>query len=236
LVFALRIYGLDVFRGWAILLMIIFHFFYDLNYFHYIHINLLHDTFWRYFRFLIVSIFLLSVGMSLALTHSPKICWRKMWKRTFTLGMASFLVTLATYFVFPHAWVYFGVLHFILLASWVGLLFLYYPIFSIFLGIVILIAYNLGLLYLHGLFNILQHPLHLPPHFTVDLVSFFPWFAFVLFGITIVKLHWHYKIFTHSFFSQIYRFNQLLALMGKHTLFIYLAHLPILFGLFMLFT
>lgn len=231
-----RLVGLDIFRGWAIILMIAFHFSYDLNYFHFIHINLHHDTFWVYARYLIVSMFLLSMGTSLALVHRPKIQWNKIYKRTLILGAASVLVTIATYIEFPHSWVYFGILHFILLASWVGLLFLGHPILSLLVSISIFIGYQLGFLHTHWLFMLLQSPLHLPPVYTQDLVIFFPWFSLVLLGIAFTDLNIIFSLFTIPFFSHQNKFNTFLSFLGKHALLIYLLHLPILFGIVALFS
>ena len=87
-----RLVGLDIFRGWAILLMVLFHFSYDLNYFKFIHIQMQIDPFWVYARYVIVSMFLLSVGISLALVHRTHIQWHKVYKRTLLLGGASLLV------------------------------------------------------------------------------------------------------------------------------------------------
>ena len=230
-----RLHGLDVFRGWALFLMILFHFAYDLNHFKFIDINMHYDSFWVYARYLIVSMFLLSMGVSLALVHRPKIQWHKMYKRTLMLGVSSALVSIATYIEFPHTWVYFGILHFILVASWVGLLFLHLPRFSLFLASVIFIGYKLGYLHTHWLFSLLQAPLHLPPGHTEDLVIFFPWFSVVLLGIALVGMHVEKNIFMASFLSHASPFNTFFALIGKHTLIIYLIHQPILFTLVSLF-
>ena len=230
-----RLIGLDVFRGWAIFLMVLFHFSYDLNHFKYIDINMHHDPFWVYARYLIVSMFLLSMGLSLALVHRPTIQWNKMYKRTLMLGVASALVSVATYIEFPHSWVYFGILHFILLASWVGLLFLHIPRISLILALIIFIGYKLDYLHLHALFSLLQAPLHLPPGHTEDLVIFFPWFSIVLIGIALVGMGVEKKVFMISFLSHTSRFNAFLSFIGKHTLLIYLIHQPILFGLVSLF-
>jgi len=229
-----RIIGLDVFRGWAIVLMVGYHFCYDLNYFHYIHVHLNHDLFFIYARYLIVSIFLLSVGISLHIVHTPIIRWRSLKKRTLLLGGASILVTLVTYFQFPHSWVYFGILHFILIASWVGLLFLPYPLLTLLTAIIILLASLWGWLDLHWLFRVLQSPLHLPGRHTEDLVSFFPWFGVVLLGIAVAAYGIHKRLFAFSFFSSDNRPNHFLAFAGRHALVIYLLHLPLLFGLFSL--
>jgi len=228
-----RLLGLDVFRGWAILLMVLFHLAYDLNYFHFIDINLKKDFFWVYARYVIVSMFLFSMGISLALVHRPNIRWKRMYKRTFMLSVASILVSVATYIQFPDRWVYFGILHFILFASWLGLLLVPFPSLSFLLGLFILVGSYFGFLHTQYLFDILQSPLHLPKY-TEDLVIVFPWFSVVLFGIAFVGFAWQNKVFTFPLLNATNRFNLFLAFSGRHALLIYLLHQPILFGLIML--
>lgn len=227
-----RINSLDIFRGWAIVLMIAYHFSYDLKYFGYISVDLDHDIFWVYSRYVIISMFLVSVGMSLKLAHTPNIKWLKMKRRTLLLGGASLLVSIATYLQFPDTWVYFGILHFILFASWVGLLFLPYPLLALTTAIIIFIGSALGWLHMHALFALLQAPLHLPPGYTEDVVRLFPWFGAVLIGIVMVTYHLHTKIFSHAFFYTKLLPNKTLAFLGRHTLIIYLIHQPILFSIF----
>ncbi|CAA6811436.1 MAG: Unknown protein, partial [uncultured Sulfurovum sp.] len=60
-----RIDGLDIFRGFAILGMILYHFTYDLNYFSIFSIDMNHNSIILILRYSIMSMFLLSVGMSL---------------------------------------------------------------------------------------------------------------------------------------------------------------------------
>ena len=227
-----RINSLDIFRGWAIVLMIAYHFSYDLKYFGYISVDLDNDTFWVYSRYVIITMFLVSVGMSLKLAHTPNIKWHKMKSRILLLGGASLLVSVATYFQFPDTWVYFGILHFILFASWAGLLFLPYPLLALTTAIIIFIGTSLGWLHMHALFALLQEPLHLPPGYTEDIVRFFPWFGAVLIGMVIFTYHLHTKIFSNAFFRTKLLPNKTLAFLGRHTLIIYLIHQPILFGIF----
>jgi len=225
-----RLHSLDIFRAWAILLMIVFHFSYDLNYFGYISVQLNRETFWLIFRFIIVSMFLFSVGISLKLSHRKKIQWNKVKKRTFILVLASILVSISTYFEFPQTWVYFGILHFIALASLLALPFLSRPYLSLILSFSILFLSALGYLRLHGLFLYLQPILHLPKH-TQDFVPFFPWFAVILLGISFVNFGLEEKIK----FNINTPINKFLAFLGRHALIIYLIHLPLLFALVMLF-
>jgi uncharacterized membrane protein len=229
-----RIIGIDIFRGWAILLMVIFHFSYDIHYFNIIDFQIQTNTFFIWFRFLIVSMFLLTVGMSLKLAHQQKINWSTLKKRTLQLTIASLLVSISSYFIFPHSWIYFGILHFILLASLIVLPLLNHPYISLTIAVTSFIAFHLNIINMHWLFNLLVTPLHLPPKSSVDVVRFVPWISFILVGMSMVSLGWHQKIFTLYFFEKKSRINNFFSFIGKHSLLIYLIHQPILFGLFLI--
>ena len=229
-----RIDGLDIFRGLAILCMILYHFTYDLNYFRIISIDMNHTSSFLIIRYSIMSMFMLSVGMSLALAHQDTIKWSAMRKRVIQLGIASLLVSIATYVVFPNAWVYFGILHFVLLASLTTLALLKFPKITLLLVILILVGSATKLLHLHALYAILQVPLALP-RYSEDLVPLFPWLAVVLVGTLIIHHDLHQKIFTHKIFNINLFINKILKKMGQHSLLIYLIHQPILFGAFELY-
>jgi len=229
-----RLIGIDIFRGWAILLMVIFHFSYDIYYFHIIEFQIQTNTFFIWFRFLIVSMFLLTVGMSLKLAHYKQINWSSLKERAFYLGIASFLVSISSYVIFPHTWIYFGILHFILLASFMVLPLLNYPYISLGIAVTSFIAFHLGSITMHWLFNLLVIPLHLPPTISVDVVRFVPWITFVLIGMSIVTLGWHQIFFNTYFFNKKSKINSFFSLLGKNSLLIYLVHQPLLFGLFFL--
>ena len=229
-----RLLYFDVLWGWAILLMVIFHLFYDLDYFQYIDIDLSKDLFWVWFRYIIVVTFLLTVGMSLKLAHYDKINWQQFRKRIFVLLIASLLVSIGTYLQNSETWVYFGIIHFIFLASIIGLPFLNIPRIALVVSFAIFMGFIFKVLHMKWLFSLLATPLHLPQVLTVDLVSFFPWFGFVLLGIVVVNYGWHHKLFDIRFLNAKNRFNDILAFLGRHVLLIYLVHLPVLFGTFML--
>ncbi len=225
-----RIIGIDIFRGLAIVFMVIFHFFYDLNHFQFVTVPLHSSTFWLNFRLLIVNMFLITAGMSLALVHKDGIRWHSVRKRVLQLGLACAAISLATYLVFPRTWIYFGVIHFILVASIVGLLFVKYPKVSLGLSMAILIGYFFLNVNMHPIFDKVAPLLHLPVRYTEDLVPFIPWFAATLFGIAIVGFGWHLKLFENSFFEAETAVHRVLAIIGKKALPIYLLHQPILFG------
>ncbi len=229
-----RLVGLDVFRGWAIVMMIVFHFAYDLAFFRMVDFSVVYDPFWVYFRYVIVSIFLVSVGVSLGIVHTPRIRWDKVRRRAMILGGASVVVTVATYIQAPHAWVFFGILHLIFVASLVGLVFVRVPWLALLTAVAILWGSYTGWLtgLQHQFFLAVYHPLHLP-HRTEDLARFFPWMAAVLIGIGVYGTGWYRPFFSTPFLSAQTRANTVLAFLGRHALVIYLIHLPVLFGMVM---
>ena len=227
-----RIVGLDIFRGLALLLMIIYHFNFDLSYFHITEINLNKSQFFLLFRYTVISMFLLSMGISLSLVHKKSISWRKLKKRIFLLGLASLTVTTATYIIFPNSWIYFGILHFILLSSLLALPFLNYPKVAFLFAILILIGFNTNYLTVHPIFNFIQPILNLPPIHTQDVIAIFPWFGVVLLGTVIAYYELHKIIFTKKIFNTNSKLNKILKFMGQNSLLIYLIHQPILFFAF----
>jgi len=229
-----RIDGLDIFRGFAILAMMIYHFTYDLNHFHIVSLHMNQTLEFRIIRYIIVSMFLLSVGMSLALVHKEKLKWSSIRKRIFTLGLASLTVTITTYMMFPHSWVYFGILHFILIASLITISLLKFPKVLQLFVVLIAVGTLTKTLHMHGLYAELQIPLSLPTH-TEDLLPLFPWIAVVFIGAIIVHYGLHKTIFTSRIFNTSSKFQQILKKMGQHSLLIYLIHQPIIFGAFELY-
>jgi len=230
----MRLTGLDIFRGYALLLMVIFHFSFDLNNFHYLNINILYGEEWRYFRYIIVTMFVFSAGISLKLANQNGINFNKLKRRVLLLGVASLLVTIGSYTQFPSTWIYFGILHFFLFSSLVGLLFLNLPRLSLVLATVIIAGYKFSFLSMHWLYNILQSPLHLPISYTQDLANIIPWFGVFLLGVVFAHYKLHNVVFDNKFFNTQNRVNGFFSLLGKNSLVIYLVHQPLLFGLFFL--
>jgi uncharacterized membrane protein len=230
----MRLIGLDIFRGYALFLMVLFHFSFDLNNFHYLDLDFRHGDFWKYFRYLIVSMFVFSAGISLKLANPNSINYKKLKKRVIVLALASALVSIGSYTQFPNTWIFFGILHFFLFASIFGLFFLNFPKISLVTGVIIILGYNFHFLSTHWLFTILQAPLHLPLRHTEDLANIVPWFGVFLLGITFANYNLHKLFFDLNFFNKKSKINSFFSLLGKHTLVIYLIHQPILFGVFFL--
>ncbi len=227
-----RLSGLDTLRGVAIVLMITFHISYDLRHFGYINIEITRDIFWVSFRIVIVSIFLFIVGVSLALAYRGGINWRKLIKRLILLLLSSIFVSLATYIIFPTAWVYFGIIHAIFTFTILSLPFINRGYAPLILAVVIFISYYFFTFNMHALFNIIAPILNLPKYHTVDLVSIIPWFSTVLIGVFVVNLKLENYLFNRELLTNNSIINRYLKILGTNSLIIYLIHQPILYLIF----
>jgi len=220
-----RVFELDVLRGVAVVLMVIFHFGFDLAEFGYASYQTTVDLEWRVFRAVILSMFLVAVGMSSYLAYAQGVNRKKLFKNLAKLSLVSLVISVGSYMAFPHSWIYFGVIHFIVIALPLSLLFLHIPRVSLLLGLILVIAYPLGYLHMDYFHALGVEYLHIPS-FTVDVVSLSPWFGMVLIGIFVMHKHIFDIKLSHN------GFMRKMAFLGKHSLLIYLGHQPILFGVF----
>jgi uncharacterized membrane protein len=102
---------LDALRGVAIVWMAIFHFCYDLNYFGFIHQNLLQDPKWTLQRTAIVTLFLLCAGAGQEVAIRQGQPLGRFWRRWAQIAACALVVSLASWLMFPRSWISFGVLH-----------------------------------------------------------------------------------------------------------------------------
>lgn len=211
----------DQIRGFAVFLMIIFHFFYDLALYRYVNIDFIRNPFWYAFPRVIVFLFLFAVGISLCLVHLPHMRWKPFWQRWSLIVFFAVIISLSTYFFFPSRWIYFGTLHCIALTSLMGLAFLRFPKVSLFIGIALLLP---------ALIWGVTIPWIKLPHFSMDYIAPFPWFGVVCLGI----FAYHQKLHTYQLPS--WKIFKGLAFLGRHSLVIYLTHQLVLYGLISLYS
>ncbi|VVB62866.1 Uncharacterised protein [uncultured archaeon] len=230
-----RFWELDFIRGLAVVMMVLYHFLYDLNYFGGYTLNV-HSGLWLYFAEATAAIFIVLVGVSLTLSASRsqmRGASEKLYLRFFKRGLRLFslglVVTLATYLLIGRGSILFGVLHFIGVSIVLAYPFLRLRTFNLFAGsIFILIG-----IYLQGLtFNF---PwllwLGLVPYnfYTLDYFPIFPWFGLVLIGIFLGnrfyqdgKRGFRLPDLSGSFIVD------LLGTLGRNSLVIYLVHQPVI--------
>lgn len=230
-----RLPAIDALRGLAILAMFAYHFAFDLNYFAVIRADFNHDWFWLTARTLILSSFLALVGMSLALGHGGGFKPAPFLKRIGLLAGCAALVSIGSYLIFPHSWIYFGVLHFILVASVLGLLALRFNWANLALGAALIALGNSVKLPLFDMawlnwFGLMTHK-----PVTEDYVPLLPWFGVVLIGIFLGR-----RVLDTSPSTALRRWqptgsaSRILALAGRHSLLLYMLHQPVFIGLLFL--
>lgn len=215
---------LDAIRTLAIVLMVVFHFAYDLRFFGWVDWNVPNGKGWREFRYVILTLFFVSVGASLVLGNYRKFSLKMFLLRLFSIAFWAAVISLFTYYFFNANWIFFGVLHFIAVASVLCVPLIRKPILSLLLGFVAVTLFNSGLVSSKWPFNLMSLSL---PHSPNDYVAIFPWIGVVLFGIAIGHV-------LKSGFDPVAKWNipNKLTLLGRHSLVVYILHQPIFFALF----
>lgn len=177
-----RLISIDQMRALALVLMAVFHFGYDLSVFGYLSFDS-KAPFWAIFRSIIVTLFFLSVGASLVLANTNGIRWRAFWIREIKIVAGALTFSVVTWFLYPDNWIWFGVLHFIAVASLLALPLIHAPRLALSAGIAIIALFNLTDWFnLAPLYQALHEPLNLPNR-TMDLTRLIPWLGMVYIGI-----------------------------------------------------
>lgn len=236
-----RLWEVDAVRGIAVVLMIIYHFIYDLTFFG-AYATDIYATPWQVFARSIGTTFITILGVSLTLRYhrlEQKLGRRQLYrayvKRGVTLFAWGMVITVVTYFFVGNRFVVFGILHLLGVSMILAFPFVRWRWASLAGGIA---ALGLGL-YL-GSQKVL-HPwllwLGVPQYGRgmVDYYPILPWFGFALLGIFMgLSLYprgvRRFALPDLSHLALVRAF----AYLGKHSLFIYLIHQPILLGIFIL--
>jgi uncharacterized membrane protein len=219
---------IDLLRGLAISCMIAYHFSFDLNQYGVIHQNFNESTFWLSARAMIVTSFLSLMGISLVLAALKKSA--HYWQRILKLAVCAALVTIGSKLMFPESYIFFGILHFILVASLIGALMLRFYWANLVLGISFLL---LGILYKNAIFDqpLLQWlGLMTFKPFTEDYVPMLPWLGVVMLGIffaqwLVRESHLNWLAGSQTGWRTVFIW------LGKRSLMVYMLHQPILLGI-----
>jgi uncharacterized membrane protein len=210
---------LDQIRGLAVLLMIFFHFCYDLSVFHFVKIDFSRDSaFWWGLPRVIVFLFFFSMGASLTVAHSQSILWRKFLVREAKLLFFALLISLGTFFFFRERWVYFGTLHSILISSFFVLPFVRLKWSNFIVG---------GLIFLVPIMTSFKYPWFIMEHSSMDYIPPFPWVGVALMGMAFQNSSNPAKLWI----IPENKGGKVLEFCGKNALSIYVLHQPILFAL-----
>lgn len=226
-----RIELVDVARGAALIAMAVYHFTWDLDFFGYIDPGTSVTGGWKIFARSIAISFLFLVGVSLYLAHANGVRVKAFLKRLGVVALAAAAITLVTYVATPNAFIFFGILHHIAVASMLGVLVLGWPVLLLLvLAGAIIAAPHL----IHSTF--FDHPVFwwtglsntVPP--TNDFFPILPWFGVVVLGIAAAKVAAGSGLLVRLAAIRPARRLSILTVTGRHSLLFYLAHQPILFS------
>ncbi len=232
----MRFWEVDLLRGLAVVMMVAFHFFYDLNYFGIYRVNV-SSGFWFYFARITAGLFILLVGVSLVLSSSRAEMQGKrgaqvfmgFLKRGLWIFFLGLVVTVATYLLVGDGFIVFGILHFIGISIILAYPFLRLKAWNLIFGAaVIAIGFFLQSQSVSSPWLLW---LGLAPvgFYTLDYIPIFPWFGVVLIGIFLGNAL--YKGYRRQFVLPDLSGTALagaLGLLGRNSLFIYLIHQPLI--------
>jgi len=224
-----RLWEIDFFRGIAIVMMVIFHLLFDLNYFGIYTINV-DFGFWKHFARITAFLFILLVGVSMTLKYLNNRQFYGYAKRGIEIFLCGMIVTAATYLFIGEGYVKFGILHMIGVSMIVTYPLVRYRFVNVVLGFIILsLGYYLKtrtfdfnwLFWLGFLHN---------EFYSLDYFPLLPWLGVVLFGIALgnflyFKNERRFKLFDFS------RQTKFIGFLGRHSLLIYLLHQPLIVAL-----
>lgn len=106
-----RLDRIDALRALAMAWMTAYHFAFDLRFMGWLDADFYRDPFWTTQRTAIVSLFLFCAGLGQAVAQAQGQGWPRFWRRWGQVAGCALLVSLGSWWVFPHSFIYFGVLH-----------------------------------------------------------------------------------------------------------------------------
>ncbi|MDO8537931.1 MAG: heparan-alpha-glucosaminide N-acetyltransferase [archaeon] len=224
-----RFWEIDFLRGIAVILMIVFHFMFDLNFFVNYSFSLYSGTIFWIGR-IAATLFLLLPGIALTLSfHNKKLEFKDFFLRGIKVFGLGLLITLITFVLFPQGTIWFGILHLIGVSIILGYFFMQRKKLSLAFGI-LLILLGLFLSQFSFSFPWLLWLGFFPSNFyTFDYFPLLPWFGVFLLGIFLGNQF--YANGKRSFKIKEMNDNfsiRLLSFFGRNSLLIYLIHQPIL--------
>jgi uncharacterized membrane protein len=242
--YADRFWEIDCLRGLAVLLMLLYHFLYDLDFFEIANIQL-RSGFILYAGRFSALLFILISGAALSISHSRALKkkfagneaenFSKYLKRGIKLYLMGLLLTVITWIFLPEEYIVFGILHFFGVSAILVYPFLDYGkenlLFSLFFGLIGLYLRNMTF----GFSSLLWLGFTPENFSTLDYFPIFPWFGVLLAGVFLGNFLYSggKRQFEISYSGK----NPLIRLFsrtGQHSLVIYFIHQPLFLGLLFL--
>jgi uncharacterized membrane protein len=232
-----RIVAIDLARSLALLGMTVFHFTWDLELFGHVAPGTTLHGGWAVFARLVAGSFLFLAGVSLVLAHGDGIRWRGFLRRLAMVGAAALAITVVTFIAMPEAFIFFGILHSIAVASVLGLLFLRAPVWvTLLAAAAVWVLPDVAGSPAFGPRWLAWTGLAETPPASFDFVPVAPWFAATLLGIAAARAGEAAGLWDRLRGGDPGPTIRALAWPGRHSLAVYLLHQPVLIGLVWLWT
>ncbi len=217
----MRIDELDSLRATALVMMLVLNFVTDLNHFGIMNTET-GDQWWWMAR-IAASLFVGISGVSYFLAHRLEYDFTKTSGRTQRLIFWAFVITIITYIFEPSAYVRFGVLHLLALASIVAFPVARKPEFALGIGLILLI------IPLSSNSNLVWLGLRETGFIAVDYFPLNPWLGIFFIGLALAS-----RIYPEGKPLIEIQWPEKWLWFGRNTLTIYVIHQPILIGLLIL--
>jgi uncharacterized membrane protein len=233
----MRFWEVDLLKGIAIILVMLFHLVFDLAFFAHFSINLESWLWWSIAR-AAASLFILLSGLSLSISFQKSPSSRffpKLLMRSFKLLAIGALISLATWLFVGEGTIVFGILHFLAVAPLCAYLFIRYPLasagaaFLIFLCTPWMQAATISVPYFVWL------GLQPVDFYSLDHFPLAPWLGVYLLGLALGRVLYpqaQRRIVLPN--APTVKYLKALSFLGQHTLVIYLGHQPIFLAIFYL--
>lgn len=233
----MRYQKLDALRWWALIGMVMFHANFILE--NVFGVFSLHfsGTFWFVLGRTVAILFILVSGISFFLfaqKRDTRQIIKNAFRRFILLTTTAMLITAVTYIFFYEQRISFGIIHFFAAATLAGLIFVRLWASNIIFGIIILIG---GYYFrYHYVDTQLLIPFWFYPsdYYSADYYPLIPWFGYYLIGYGVAywlkKRGYFEEIFSGSFIG-----GATFASVGRHSLLLYIIHVPIVYGILSIF-
>jgi uncharacterized membrane protein len=227
----MRFAEIDFLRGIAILMMVFYHIFYDMNVFGSLPFST-NSSIWLLLSRFTASLFILIAGISLTLSynHTTNPTFRKFLLRGFSIFCVGLFITLATWLFVGQGAILFGILHLIGLSIILGYFFLRYVKVNLFMLGVLIIVFGIALSTQRFDFPWLLWLGFTPSSmYSLDYVPLLPWFGVFLIGMefgTTFYANGKRQYSLPKLFSTLP--TAIVSFLGQHSLAIYLLHQPII--------
>jgi len=216
-----RFCEIDIVRGFALVLMVIYHLFYDLDYFGLFPLD---HKLYAQTVVIVPILFITIVGVSLSLSSSKKIL-----RNSLLILVCALYLSLLSFEILPSQPIYFGILHCIAISMLLCIPLLKVNPKILFVGSLVVLVTAFVISFHIPEVNVVTYALgiHNQQIPSIDYFPLLPWFGYTLLGLSIGKIL--YKDRKRQFnLPKIFQKKNPLIIPGKHSLAFYLAHQPVL--------